>query len=223
MNDRPRKTVIFSDFDGTIARRDVGCNLFRHFSGGRTDEIVPLWKSGKLTTRECLVQEAAMCRAEPPEIDSFLDQFELNAGFEEFARYCRERDVDLTIMSDGLDFYIQRILKRHQLDYLPVIANHGRMTEGTIKIEFPHKNTTCQRCGSCKGERIREYRARQEREILAVFIGDGLSDICAAEEADIVLAKKDLEDYCRMNNIDFVPYDDFHDVARYLCEHDYLE
>ncbi|MFH1687482.1 MAG: MtnX-like HAD-IB family phosphatase [bacterium] len=223
MNDKSKPTAVFCDFDGTITRRDVGYNLFKHFSAGRSDEIVPLWKNGLLTTRECLLQEAAMCRVETSEVAGYLDEFQLNAGFEEFASRCRRHNIDLTIVSDGLDFYINRILGRYQLDYLPLIANHGCIVGDAIKIEFPHDNTSCRRCGSCKGERIREYRQQQDHEVLVVFVGDGLSDVCAAAEADVVLAKKDLERHCRMNNIDFTPYDDFHDVTRYLREHNYLE
>ena len=50
------------------------------------------------------------------------------------------------------------------------------------------------------------------------FVGDGYSDACATHAADLVFAKKDLEHYCRINNIDFIKYDGFSDVARYLIE-----
>ena len=211
------KTAIFCDFDGTISRRDIGYNLFHHFSQGRNDELVPLWKNGELSTRECLLQEAAMVDASPEWIFKFLDQFELNQGFDSFVQLCRSNSVDLTILSDGLDFYIEYVLSRHRLSDLPVIANSGRLGNNRLIVTFPHNNQSCDRCGSCKGERIREYRARHG-EVTAVFVGDGYSDLCGALEADLVLAKKDLEQYCVMHNIDHVTFDTFHDVSRLLTE-----
>ncbi|MFH1372810.1 MAG: MtnX-like HAD-IB family phosphatase [bacterium] len=208
--------AVFCDFDGTISRRDVGYNLFHHFSGGKNDALLPDWKAGRLSTRDCLRQEAAMVRASEEEVYAFLKQFELNRGFDEFVTLCRAQDIDLQVISDGLDFYINHLLKRFGLQQLSVTANRGRLTDGGLVIEFPHDNRHCRRCGSCKGERIDEYRRNLSPDKVVAFVGDGYSDVCAVTEADIVFAKKDLEEYCRISNIAFHQYDDFYDVARKL-------
>jgi 2-hydroxy-3-keto-5-methylthiopentenyl-1-phosphate phosphatase len=210
------QTAVFCDFDGTIARRDVGYHLFRHFSGGKNEELIPDWKAGLLSTRDCLVQEAAMVHATKDAIYRFLDQFELDKGFEPFARSCRSQNVDIFIVSDGLDFYINYILERHRMNHFPVLANVGRIENGRIIVEFPYRNLTCQRCGSCKGERIREYKHSHPSANRIVFVGDGYSDACAVKEADIIFAKKDLEKYCLSYDINYYKYDDFHDVAQQM-------
>ncbi len=224
MNDNPQfPLAVFCDFDGTISRRDVGYNMFRHFSGGRNDELVPLWSSGQITTRECLRREAAMVRTTRDEMNRFLDQFRLNRGFEEFVALCRSVGIDMTIMSDGLDFYIRYILNRHGLGDIPLLTNIGRLNgDGSMEVEFPFTNRECTRCGSCKGERIQEYRAEQGGPVTVVFVGDGFSDVCALAQSDLILAKKDLEEYCRQHNIGYAPYDDFNDVVRYLQGRGYL-
>ena len=51
---------------------------------------------------------------------------------------------------------------------------------------------------------------------IAVLIGDGFSDVCAANYADIVFAKKSLASYCWKNNITYFDYDDFGDVKNKL-------
>lgn len=216
------KTIAFCDFDGTVSRRDVGYHMFRHFSGGRTEPLVQAWKAGELSTRNCLRQEAALCRAKPGEIYAFLDKIELNRGFKAFTRLCEANSAGLVVLSDGLDFYIDYILKRHCLGHLEVSANHGWLEDDTVRVEFLRENRDCRRCGSCKGERIRDYRDRAGSDLRAIFVGDGLSDVCAAREADLVFAKKDLEQFCIKSNIDFVSYDDFEDVARYLLEQGYM-
>ncbi len=212
---RPR-TAVFCDFDGTISRRDVGYNIFHHFSGGRNDELLPDWKSGRITSRETLLREAAMSPLTEGELYRFLDTFEIDSGFAPFVERCRAAGFDLYVVSDGLDLYINYLLERHNLAGLPLITNHAFLSDGHIRIEFPHDNVSCDKCGSCKGERIREYRERIGEPAHVVFVGDGFSDACATAEADLVFAKKDLERYCLSNNIDFVGYDDFFDVARHL-------
>jgi len=215
-------TAVFCDFDGTIARRDIGYNLFHHFSGGRNDELLPDWKSGRMSSREILLREAAMVKAAPEEVYAFLDQFELNPGFPQFVQKCRESELDLQVLSDGMGFYIEYLLEKNNLTDLTVVSNQGILENGGITIQFPHDNPTCDRCGNCKGDRIREYRQAHEKGLQAIFIGDGYSDACATTAADLIFAKKDLEEYCRTNDIDYVKYDDFFDVSRHLVERGYL-
>lgn len=49
---------------------------------------------------------------------------------------------------------------------------------------------------------------------MIIFIGDGVSDLPAAREADVLFARRGLalDDYCRENNIPFIPFDTFSDI-----------
>lgn len=216
------KIAVFTDFDGTISRRDVGYSIFHHFSGGRNDELLPDWKAGRLSTRDCLLAEAAMVKAEAREIYEFIDQFEIDPGFKEFVNQCDVNDVPMFVSSDGLDFYITRILARYDLSHLDVVANVGRPENGTISIEFPHTNHSCPSCGICKGERIQRFREKSKGEYKIIFVGDGYSDACATREADVIFAKKDLEEYCLHRKIPYFKYDTFFDVSRQLVDMGYL-
>lgn len=208
------RTAVFCDFDGTIASRDVGYNIFHHFSGGRTIELLPDWKAGRMSSRDILRREAEMAPVTEAELIAYLEGFTLDPGFPSFAERCRQEDIDLIVVSDGLDLYINHLLKKNNLSHLPLITNHGYFNGGRIEVEFPFVNHDCAKCGSCKGERIREYRQQHDGTTQVVFVGDGFSDACAVPETDLLFAKKDLERYCRMNNIDCITYQDFFDVAR---------
>ena len=207
------KTIVFCDFDGTISRRDVGYSLFHHFSNGENDKLLPDWKAGRMSSRECLTREAAMVTASSQEILAFLDQFEIDPGFSAFERLCRQNDFGLVILSDGLDFYINPILARNGLSHLELRCNIGRLNSHGIDIEFPRDNVACERCGSCKGEIIQEYCGQISGESRAIFVGDGYSDTCATRAASVLFAKKDLERYCQAHNIAYNRYDTFYDVA----------
>jgi len=216
MNDAP--VHIFCDFDGTVAEEDVGYRLFHHFSDGRNEALIPEWKAGRISSREILEREAAMVRATPEGIYRFLDQFKLSPGFAEFVSICRRNNAEPIIISEGMHFYISYLLESYDFADLEVLANIGHLENGGIRIEFPFTNRSCKRCGSCKGERIAEYRARSATGAKVVFVGDGLSDVCAAEEADILFAKKDLEQYCQTENIGYYKYSDFFEVAERILE-----
>ena len=47
-----------------------------------------------------------------------------------------------------------------------------------------------------------------------MFVGDGLSDRCAAPRADVVYAKDDLMEFCVARGIAARPFMTFEDVAR---------
>lgn len=51
---------------------------------------------------------------------------------------------------------------------------------------------------------------------LIVFIGDGVSDLPAAQHADVLFARRGLrlEEYCIENGIEYIPFDTFADIQR---------
>jgi len=125
--------IVFSDFDGTISRRDVGNRLFHHFSDGKSEEVVARWKAG--------------------EIDSRDNGFDLDPGFAELAKLCRTHNLPLYIVSDGLDLYIRHLLNRQGLDGLPVFSNRAIIEAGRLNITWPYADDSCGQCGNCKGLR----------------------------------------------------------------------
>ncbi len=212
------KYLIFCDFDGTIANEDVGYRLFHHFSDGRNDALIPEWQAGRISSREILTLEAQMVSATKSEVLKYVDQFELDSGFADFVALCRSSGIEPVIISEGMEFYISYLLKKNGLGDLEVLSNIGNFEGNKLTMEFPHQNSNCRRCGSCKGERIAEFREKQDQPVKVVFLGDGYSDACAAKEADILLAKKDLVTYCQDNNIKFEKFGDFRQAADLLIE-----
>lgn len=211
-------TIIVADFDGTVASQDVGYNFFRHFSGGKNNELLPFWKSGEMSTRECLKREAELVTVNKEQAYPFLDTFDLDPGFADFVNICNARNIPLVIISDGLDFYIKYLLEKFGFADIPAISNKGIFNESGIEIEFPYDNRECDSCGSCKAERIEDLKNKHGNGARVVFIGDGYSDACAARVADVLFAKKDLKEFCDDRNINYHEFEDFFEVSRKLSE-----
>ena len=204
---------ILCDFDGTVAKNDVGSLLFRTFSDGTCYEIVQRWKEGKISSKECLVAECSATRVGKNELAKFVDDQQLDPNFTRFLSFCQDKGVEVCVVSDGLDFYVERILHNHNLDHdLEVRSNKlVFLNENKIKPEFPYFEKGCGRCGNCKGFHVREARKHHQT---VIYVGDGLSDRCGAKEADIVFAKhgRDLLKYCQKNQIQHFEFHDFRDV-----------
>ncbi len=207
----PEPTVrIFSDFDGTISPRDIGEELFRFLCGDREfEETIERWRSGALSGVEMYRR---LARTASPftdgQLQEFLQPFRVDATFPGFVKWCDEKGYPLTILSDGFDAYIGRVLEK---DGLSVPLRCNRMTfEGTkLLLEFPFADERCPRLGNCKANHV---ALMSRDEDLIVYIGDGRSDFEAAALADLVFARGSLETHCQEENITFRRFYDFNDV-----------
>ena len=208
---------ILCDFDGTIAERDIGHCLFETFVSDRPKwlETLEQWKMGLIGSRECLEYEISWIEAGMADIERFVGEESLDPYFRDFVDFCVKRKYDILILSDGLDYYIDTLLMREGIGFVPFKANHlvhdgGRVTG----IDFPHFNTMkCTMCGNCKLHHLEE---KQRCGYFTVYVGNGFSDRCPAEHAGLVLAKGELLDHCRREGVSCVPYENFRDVEREL-------
>lgn len=203
----------FVDFDGTVTVNDVGYSFFKRFARERAEEVVRRYRRGEIGAVECLQTECDLYNDYPApaqDVRDFIDSQKLTDGFLHFEAYCRENSITLTILSAGFDFYIQPILKKHGLAHLEVYSTPTIIKNGRIYPEFIYfDKEICPVCANCKGARVQQLTARDER---SVFIGDGHSDGHGADKADLVFAKSYLAEYLKKHNAAFDSFENFHDV-----------
>ena len=112
---------------------------------------------------------------------------------------------------------MQRLLQRAGLGDLPVFANHLEINGDRLIPSFPHGQDTCGRCANCKGPHVLRHAQPGD---LVVYVGDGWSDPCGAEHADVIFAKGGLREWCEQNNRPFFPLTDFNDVLAFVRKQD---
>jgi len=212
-----KKVAVISDFDGTISRRDVGHHFFGTFIPDRARwlELLHEWRIGLISSRECLEKEFSWVRADREDLDAFVAREGLDPYFKDFVDFCERHQFEILVTSDGLDYYIDRLLMDNGLGFLRFNANHLVVEEASLRgIEFPYYDKmACTRCGNCK--RFHLERLKGEG-YFAVYVGNGYSDRCPAAHADLVFAKGELAEHCREEKIDHVPFENFRDVEREL-------
>ncbi len=211
---------VFCDFDGTVSPEDVGNRLFSTFGGYAADEIVREYLAGRINARECLRRECgAIGNVEEKDLLAFVDGFDLDPHFPRFVDFCGSRDIFIAILSDGLDFYVERLLAKHRLSHIPFFANHADFVrkdgKTTLVPSFPYRDEHCDQCGNCKRNHLATLSADDDR---IVYVGDGISDRCAVRYADLVFAKRSLIGYCQEQNISYFAYEDFEEVRRRMEE-----
>ncbi|TCL71782.1 MtnX-like HAD-IB family phosphatase [Rhizobium sp. BK251] len=203
---------VFCDFDGTISVDDATDVVLSRFASSEWQAIEGQWKQGLIGSAECMRRQIALIRASKRELDDLLDTVPIDPGFSDFLDVCAGLGLPVSIVSDGVDYFIHRILANNGIGVLPIIANRLvslRGEGGTVySLTAPFSSPTCTAdAGVCKCAVI-EGTARQ------IYIGDGRSDFCVSAKASIVFAKGKLVDHCIEQGIPFYGFTDFTDLLQ---------
>ncbi|RMD87306.1 MAG: phosphoserine phosphatase [Calditrichaeota bacterium] len=212
-----QKIKVFCDFDGTVAANDVGNQLFRTFADGRCKEYVNLWKAGKISSKECLLRECALTQVTRAQLEEFVATQNLDPYFKKFMQFCQHRGIGVEIVSDGLDFYIERILKNHGLDSSLHFVSNRLIFLGPDRItaQFPYYEKGCGHCGNCKGYHVQKAK---KQGYFVIYVGDGFSDRCGARLADVVFAKRELQKFCQENHLAHFSFQNFGEVLEIISD-----
>ena len=206
---------VFCDFDGTVSRVDVTDSLLEAFALPAWRDLEEEWKAGRIGSLECMQRQVELMRCDRRTLDAHLAQIDIDPAFPAFVAYCEERQLPLQIVSDGMDYVIKFILRRHRLGHLPVYANRLESRgSDQYTLTFPYAHKKCpMAAGTCKCHLM---EMNWQDGYPALMIGDGASDFCAAQKADMVFAKAKLCDFCRNQGIQYQKFDDFREVLQLI-------
>ena len=206
------------DFDGTISTQDVTDLLLERFADPVWQAIEADWKNNIIDSRECLSRQVDLVSASLPEIEELADTVKIDPYFKDFVAFCRQLNIRVVVVSDGLDLLIKRVLSNHGLSDLPVFANSlTRVDERSYRLEMPYSAAGCH-AGSavCKCAVMRQLVPADSNNYF-FFVGDGQSDYCAAKrQADAVAAKSSLLEYLKNSGRTYVSYETFKEVREFL-------
>lgn len=206
------KCHAFVDFDGTIVPCDVTDFLLERFADPAWEEIEADWQAGRIGSRECMTRQVALLEASPDQVQQAISQLRIDPGFADFIQQCEQHGVGVTIVSDGFDFVIERVLRNAGLE-VPFFANHIEPVEvNRWRVKFPSARSDCRAlAGNCKCAFTEPYSSA-----LKVVVGDGRSDFCISGQADLVFAKGTLLDLCRSSGTPHYAFADFFEVTEKL-------
>jgi 2-hydroxy-3-keto-5-methylthiopentenyl-1-phosphate phosphatase len=213
----PSPIVIVCDFDGTVTHRDTLRLLAAEYgSDALWSSLRARMRSGELTLDDALERLFARMSVPFAEArDLVLARNPTRAGFRELVCWCREHGHRLLILSNGFRSMIAAILERAGITGVEIISHDARFSSTGCQIIWRRREEPCPACGThCKRHEFLAGSAAGRR----IYIGDGISDHCAAEVADLVFARNGLADHLAQRGLPFEPFEDFHEVLRAFRE-----
>ena len=208
--------TIYCDFDGTITKKDAVNTFFEEFASPDWTKSEELWVQGKISSRENAIIQVGMVRElSEKELNDFIYSIEIDEYFSEFCTLLKEKNIELVILSDGFDLFIEKTLERLNLSNIKFYANRlVHKNDNKFAIEFPYFENNCQKgSGMCKCLKVKYDDF--------CYIGDGVSDLCIAKKAKTLFASKALLKYCETNNIKCIPFKNFRDIINCVNNNSY--
>ncbi len=202
--------MIQCDFDGTITEEDVSFALLDTFADGNWRERLKDYQSGKISVGRFNTEAFAMVKASRDTlIKTARSQVRIRAGFPEFLDYCRQKGLRLTIVSNGLDFYIEEILRNIGAGDIKVAAARTRFRPEGLDVQYIGPD----------GSRLEEdFKGAWADSFLGegyriLYVGNGTSDLSPARRCHHIFATGSLLAHCQRLNLNCTPFTDFKEIA----------
>lgn len=227
------KVIFFTDFDGTITQTDTNDYMTDEHGMGLAARKVINDKilDGKDSFRDGFQQMINSWKVSLSEMISILeDNITMDPYFKDFVIWAKAHDVPVVVVSSGMTPVIAALLKKmlgqELFKDIEVVANGVRLvqpgqsfdkraTEGW-NIDF-HDDSSF---GHDKSLTIRPYAnaiaemVDEDEKPTLLYAGDGVSDLSAARETDLLFAKegRDLITYCEREGIPFTTFKDWSSI-----------
>ena len=179
---------VWLDFDGTLTTVDFLDELIGKYS--RDDSwkgIEEQWRRGEIGSRACLEAEFSLLRLSPEQLNQELDELALDPGTLLLLETLENFKVPTTILSDGIEGFISRVLTRAGAKVPRIRANALDRVGDELRLRCPHSSATCRSASAhCK---CSSRDALGEGGRVSIYVGDGRSDLCASVRCEVIFAK----------------------------------
>ncbi|CAN6631779.1 polyol phosphate phosphatase Pyp1p [Trichomonascus vanleenenianus] len=211
------KMIVFTDWDGTVTLQDSNDYMTDNLGFGVVKrkainqeilEGTETFRHGFIRMLESIPQPFQKC------VEYLKAHVELDPGFADFYHWCAANNVPVVVVSSGMKPIIEALLGNllgpEAVKNIEIIANDVKVNEdGSWHIVYRDESSF----GHDKSRAIRPYAQLENRPPM-FYCGDGVSDLSAARETDLLFAKRgrDLVTYCERENIPFTLFDSFKDI-----------
>ncbi len=207
------KTLVQCDFDGTITEEDVSFMLLDAFADRDWRKLHRDFLEGRISVGRFNTDAFAMVKADRESLLKVArDGVKIKPGFHEMVACCRRKGFRLVIVSNGLDFYIEAILKDIGLGDIEFFAAQTRFHHEGIKVQYIGPD------GSPLDE---DFKMAYVNLFLSegyrvIYAGNGVSDFAPARQCYYVFATDELLARCEQTNVVCTPFTDFNQVVSVL-------
>lgn len=201
--------TVVSDFNGTIAKKDLAKLILRKFGALGWEKYDRLFAEKRISFRECFEKQYSSLQANSKRemLEYIREDCDLRRGFKEFVDNCSRSKTRLMVASKGLDFTLKYAFEVNDIDTPTLYCPKAKLDvkSGRWEVRFP-KFTP----GFHNFKESLVYSLKKKGHSVA-FIGDDAYDLWAAKRSDQVfaVAKSMLAKECAVNDLRHVAFSDF--------------
>ncbi len=205
--------IIQCDFDGTIIKNNLSVLIREHYAPEAWRDIETDYLEGRITVEESNRRQFALIKEPKEKLQEFIRcHIYVRQGFPEFTADCEAKGNHLVVVSSGLDFYIEGVLRELGMSDIELYCGKTEFSEKGIMVSYTdQKGNTIEH-----GFKISHMNWLKERDNRIIYIGDGLSDLEAARHANYVFATGHLATLLKEEHISWNYFTDFNDIRNKL-------
>jgi len=212
--------IIQCDFDGTITKNNLSVLLRENFACSGWRKIDSDYLSSQLTVEQSNQQQYTLIKEPKEKLEQFVRQhIEVRPAFRQFIEQCLAAGIRFAIVSSGLDFYIETVLKNIGIPEVELHCAQTHFGQDGIVVTYHDPEGNIIEKGFKKS--YLTWLRNQNKPI--VYIGDGLSDFEAAPAADHVFATDQLHRLLTASSISHYTFSDFNDIWHQMCHFENLK
>ncbi|PSO49388.1 MAG: 2-hydroxy-3-keto-5-methylthiopentenyl-1-phosphate phosphatase [Cyanobacteria bacterium SW_9_44_58] len=208
--------AIFCDFDGTITAEDTFTGMLKAVAPHLCEQYLPDIYAQKLTLREGVkrIIESIPSHCYQSIIE-YVDQVPLRSGLLELVEFALECRIPFHVVSGGLKDMVKRVLTNQTLGNRPLIEQITSVNAVAIDTSHDYLQPISDyEAGTelvAKVEVMKQYPAEK-----TVSIGDSITDLNIALNANVSFARDRLATY--LDDLDrfYYPWEDFFTVRDQL-------
>lgn len=218
--------IVFTDFDGTVTLQDSNDYITDNLGMGYPKRMVINDKilDGTTTFRDGFREMLQSVKTPFDEcIQYLLANIKLDPGFKQFYQWCNDEGIPIIVISSGMTPIISALLTNlvgeEAMKNIEIVSNDVAIDDQDASnwgITYRHPESGF---GHDKAQSIKKYLddhgyTTKENTPVLFYCGDGVSDLSAAKETDLLFAKhgKDLIKYCIREQIPYTEFNDFSEI-----------
>ncbi len=209
--------VVFCDFDGTITAKESFVSMLEEFAPQVAEELLPLIFAQKLTLKAGVKQILGSIPADCyPQILERAASLSIRPGLKELLAFLNAQQIPFIVISGGLRGMVETVLKQFfSSTSQPLINSVTAIHAADIDASGQYLQVYSDYVGDtelvAKAQIMAQYPATE-----TIAIGDSVTDINMALQADLVFARDRLIQYLVAANKPYVRWNDFLEVRDYL-------
>ncbi len=207
------KTLVQCDFDGTVTEEDVSYIILDAFAGGDWKKLTSDYEESKITVGRFNSAAFSMVKAGKESLlERVNKEVTIRPGFGELVAFCRRSDIRFVIVSNGLQFYIEDILKNIGMTDIEVHAAETQFSGDGLKVQY---------VGPSGNYLDNDFKVAYLNSFLnqgyrVIYVGNGSSDVSPAAKSHHIFATGTLLKRCREAGLECTPFSDHNDIVSIL-------